>query len=184
MGLLTTSDVQLFQDWFVEMCKLRGISVKYRYVIDELETVTPHSEIKPQFSDLIDLDIIFQENPQVKTLKRLGWVSEDSSDKPYIAMLPIDTPYLQTKCRILIPPIGQAIPGRWFEITSIHSLLEYPACYTCQLAPIFETKPERTDYEETNYNYIDHLRANQPDQDAPNNFPVGPNPNFRYLKGV
>lgn len=182
MGLLTTEDVTLMQEWFKEMTYLRGISVKYRYPIDELEEVTIHSEIKDQFSELIDLDIIFQEVPEVKTLKRIGWVAEDPEDKPCIAMLPIDTPYLQVKSRILIPPIGQAIPGRWFEVSSIHSILEYPSCYTCTLAPIFETKPDKNDHSETNYNYIDAQRANQPDQDAPNNYPL--DINFQYLRGI
>lgn len=180
MGLLTTEDITMFQEWFKEMVKLRGISVIYRYPVNE--EVSIHSEIKANFSEPINLDIIFEEVPQVKTLKRIGWVSEDPNDKPYIAMLPIDTPYLQTKSRILIPPIGQAIPGRWFEVTSIHSILEYPACYTCTLAPVFESKSEKLDHSETNYNYIEHLRANQPDQDNPNNYPL--DPNFKFLRGV
>lgn len=182
VGLLTTDDVKMFQTWFTEMTKLRGISVKYVYPIDELEQVTIHSEIKSQFSEPFDLDIIFEEVPQVKTLKRIGWVAENPEDKPYVAMLPIDTPYLQTKARILIPPIGQAIPGRWFEITSIHALLEYPACYTCMLVPVFETKPDKLDHSQTNYNYVTDTRANQPDEDSPNNCPI--NPNFKFLGGV
>lgn len=177
MGLLTQQDAQMFQTWFKEMAHLRGIAVKYIYPV--IEDVTIHSEIQNQFSSEIDMDVIFEENPKVNTLKRIGWVSENSDDKPYIARLPFDAPNLQTKCRIMIPPIGQAIPGRWFEITSIHSDLEYPDCYICVLAPVFETEAPRTDHSQTNYNYIDHERANQPDEDQPANEPI--NANFTFL---
>ena len=47
---------------------------------------------------------------------------------------------------------------------------------------MFETKPEKIDHSETNYNYIEDLRANQPDQDNPNNYPI--DPNFKFLKGI
>lgn len=177
MGLLTTNDASRFQQWFKECAKLRGIAVKYIYPITE--NITQYAEIQPQFSDIHDLDIIFDENPSVKTLKRIGWVSEDSEDKPAIAHLPFDTPHLMTKSRIMIPPIGQAIPGRWFEVTSIHANLEYPDSYTVTLAPVFETKKEKTNYDQSNYNYVDHERANQPMEDAPNNdFDA----NFSFIK--
>lgn len=178
MGLLTQNDAKIFQNWFKECCRLRGIPVKYIYPVQD--DVSIYLEIHPKFSDVIDMDIIFDENPSVKTLKRIGWVSEDPEDKPAIAHLPFDTPGLQTKARILIPPIGQAIPGRWFEVTSIHSNLEYPDSYTCTLAPVFETEKAKTNYEESNYNYIEHERANQPKEDNPSNEPL--DPNFSYIK--
>ncbi len=177
MGLLTQGDAKMFQTWFREMAKLRGISVKYIYPV--IENTTIHSEIQCEFSSEIDLDILFEENPKVATLKRIGWVSEKPDDKPYIAMLPFDAPHLQTKCRIMIPPIGQAIPGRWFEITAIYSNLEYPDCYTCTLVPVFETNKTNNNHEETNFNYIHDSRANQPDEDQPANEPV--NANFQFL---
>lgn len=176
--MLTQNDAKVFQGWFKEMCKLRGISVKYIYPV--IEDVSIHAEISPSFSEVIDLDILFQQNPSVKTLKRIGWVSEDPEDKPALAYLPFDTPQLMTKARIMIPPIGQAIPGRWFEITSIHSQLEYPDCYTCTLAPVFESDKIDTDYSNTNYHHIEDERANQPQEDQPANYPL--DPNFKFIR--
>ena len=178
MGLLTNSDAAMFQHWFKEMVLLRGISVKYMYPL--AESMTIHSEIQSQFSEPVDIDCIFDDNPKIATLKRIGWVSENADDKPYIVSLPIDTPHLQTKCRIMIPPVGQALPGRWFEVTSIHVNLEYPDCYVCTLAPVFEkAEPYKTNNDQTNYNYIAHDRANQPNEDQPANYPA--NANFKFL---
>lgn len=178
MGLLTQKDASVFQHWFKECCKLHGIPVKYIYPVTE--DVSIYTEIDPNFSEVIDLDIIFDENPAIKTLKRIGWVSEDPDDKPAIAHMPFDTPHLQTEARVFIPPIGQAIPGRWFEITSIHSNLEYPDSYTCTLAPVFNSDKSKLNYDQSNYNYVKHDRANQPLEDTPSNETV--DPNFSFIK--
>jgi|GEM_PF-3820392 len=160
MGTLTREDSTLFRGFFKEMAKLRGISIEYIYPVEE--TVTIHGEIQPKFSSIFDLDIIFDSNPKIKTLKNIGWISEDSSDKPYIAYLPYDTPYVQSKARIKIPPIGVNKEGRWFEITDITEGLEFPDAYMCRLVPVYNTEDPRDDYSQTNQNYLEG--DNQPDE--------------------
>lgn len=160
MGLLTSEDSMLFRQFFVEMAKLRGITIDYIYPVDEDKTI--HGQIISKFSSPITLDIIFENNPKIKTLKNYGWVSESKDDKPYVAYLPYNTPYIQTKSRIKINPIGSDKKGKWFEITDIHESIEFPDAYICKLAPVFDTKPEQLDYDITNNNYIDG--DNQPDQ--------------------
>ena len=110
MGLLTGKDSTLFRNFFKEMTKLRGISVEYTYPVDE--EVSIHGQIFPNFSSLYNIDIIFESNPKIKTLKNYGWVSETSDDKPYVAYLPYDTPNIQTKSRIKITPIGSIKNGK------------------------------------------------------------------------
>lgn len=165
MGLLTQQDSTLFRKFFKEMAKLRGISVKYIYPVDE--DVTIYAEIKPKFSSIFNLDIIFETLPKVKTLKNYGWFSENDENKPYIAYLPYDTPHIQTKSRIQIPTIGNEKEGKWFEITDIQQALEFPDTYICKLAPIYETEDEQLNYSVTNNNYVEG--DNQPDQDVHHN---------------
>lgn len=166
MGLLTKKDARLFRFFFKEMAKLRGISVKYRYVEDTETTI--HAEFESKLSEPIDMDIIFNENPSVNTLKTIGWVSENPDDKPYIAQIPFDAPFLSTECEIEIPPFLEiASRCRKFKITSINTLLEYPDCWTCTLAPIFDNAPVKDNYDETNYNYVE--TEDQPDSDSPDN---------------
>jgi len=160
MGLLTNEDSMLFQTFFKEMTKLRGIKVQYIYPV--IEDISIHGQIFPKFSSIFDLDIMFETNPKIKTLKNYGWISEDSENKPYIAYLPIDTPYIQSKARLKINPIGSNKQGKWFEITEISEAIEYPDAYACKLAPIFINEPEKLDYSETNNNYIEG--DNQPDE--------------------
>ena len=168
MGLLTGEDSTLFRTFFKEMTKLRGLSVEYIYPVDE--TVTIHAQILPKFSSVYKLDIMFETNPKIKTLKNYGWVSEDKENKPYIAYLPYDTPYIQTKARIKIIPVGSEKVGKWFEITDIAEAIEYPDAYICKLAPVFITDQEKLNYEQTNDNYI--KGDNQPNENTQHNLSI------------
>jgi len=167
MGLLTQEDSTLYREYFKEMAKLLGISIEYIYPMPDSNEYSIHGEIQPKFSPIIPLNIIFESNPKIKTLKNVGWISEDSSDKPYIAYLPYDTPYIATKARIKIPPIGVNKEGRWFEINDITEGIEYPDAYMCKLSPIYNSDTEMLDYSETNHNYIEG--DNQPDQNTTHN---------------
>ena len=160
MGLLIGKDAQVMQKYFKEMSKLIGIPVEYVYPVEE--DITIHAEIKSKFSSFYNIDIVFDTNPAIKTLKNYGWVSENRDDKPYIGYFPIDTPEIQTKARIKITPIGVEKKGKWFEITDIQHAIEYPTSYACRLVPVFETEPEQLNYSHTNNNYLTH--NNQPDQ--------------------
>lgn len=165
MGLLTGDDSMILRDMFKECCKLRGFTVDYLFPVSE--DVSIYGQIFPDFSSIIELDIMFETNPKIKTLKNYGWVSEDKNEKPYIAYLPYDTKNLQTKARIRINPIGGNKAGRWFEITDITEAIEYPMAYACKLAPLFINDKPKLDYDSTNYNYLEG--GNQPDENTTQN---------------
>lgn len=150
MGLLTQPDSTIFRQFFKEMAKLRGIRVIYQYPIDM--KFTQYAEENPKgFSEEIEMDIIFNENPKVTTLRKYGWVSETPEDKPYTAELPYDAKNLCKGCRIsIIPPLPLA-PKRVFVITDIQSNLEFPDSWICKLAPVFFKKTgNKLDYKDKN----------------------------------
>ena len=141
MGLLTKNDSTIFRGYFKEMAKLRGITVIYQYPIDMNFTIYAE-EIPKGFSEEIPLDIIFEENPKVTTLRKYGWVSELPDDKPYMATLPFDTKNLCKGCRIHIVPPQPLADRRTFVITDIQTGLEFPDSWVCKLAPVFFNKTE------------------------------------------
>lgn len=165
MGLLTGDDSTIFRQFFKEMTKLRGISIEYIYPIED--EVSIHGEIDSKFSSIYPIDIIFETNPKIKTLKNYGWVSESPNDKPYIAYLPFDTPHIQTKARLKLPSIGGNKSGRWFEITDVTESIEFPDAYICKLVPVFNSDEPMLDYSETNHNYIEG--DNQPNESTEHN---------------
>ena len=143
MGLLVGEDSKLFRSFFKELCKLRGISIDYIYPVTEETSI--HGQIFPEFSSIFNIDIIFESTPKIKTLKNYGWVSEDKSDKPYVAYFPYDTPHIQTKARCKLYPIGSEKDGKWFEIRDINESIEFPDAYICRLAPVYISEKEKLD---------------------------------------
>ena len=139
MGYLTQKDSTMFRGYFKEVAKLRGIHVIYQYPIDM--TFTIYAEEDPKgFSEEIGMDIIFEENPKVQTLRKYGWVSELPDDKPHIATLPFDAKNLCAGCRISITPPLPLAPKKVFKITDIQANLEFPDSWVCKLVPVFEKK--------------------------------------------
>jgi hypothetical protein len=144
----------MFRNYFKEAAKLRGISVYYQFPIDM--NLTIHAEERPMaFSEKISIDIIFEQNPKVQTLRRYGWVPSQNEDKPFICSVAYDTPNLSKGCRITIPAPTPIASDSLFVITDIKMNLEFPDSYVCKLAPVFEDKKDiSTNYDSTNTNFL------------------------------
>ena len=121
---------------------------------------TIHGELRAIYADPEPIDLIFQEAPAMKTLRAIGWNSEDNSDgdKPYVIQIPYDTPDLQVGCRVHIPFSlhDNESSRKIFRITKIAVIAQIPDCYTCTIAPEFESDPIKTapDYSNTNSNFL------------------------------
>lgn len=154
MGLLTRNDATMFRHYFKEMAKLRGIRVYYQFPINM--NLTVHAEERPDaFSEKQELDIIFEQNPKVNTLRLYGWVPAINEDKPFICSVAYDTPNLSKGCRITIPSPSPIASDNIFVITDIKLNLEFPDCYVCKLAPVYKDRKDiSTDYSNSNTNYL------------------------------
>lgn len=154
MGQLFNKDATIYRKFFKEQAKLLGIHVKYRYPIDM--KFTTHGQEDPLgYSEPIELDIIFDQSPKLKTLRKLGWVSEDQSDKPYLVQLPYDTPNLQKGSLIILPsPIND--DEGVFKITDITVDQILPDSWYCKVAPKFEKMDaiKKEDYKDKPYSFL------------------------------
>lgn len=168
MGLLNRQDSKIFRQYFKEMVKLIGIQVAYMYVKDQSMTI--HSEDTSNLSAPIPLDILFDENPSIDTLNRIGWVSELNSQQPIIANLPYNTPHLSVNCRIIVESTDGTPRPRVFKITKIQSDLEYPDAYTCAIVPVFDQYEQTNSYTITNYEKINTEDSRVTSEEQPYSF--------------
>lgn len=168
MGLLTRNDAKLFRGYFDEMCKLLGQSVAYQYIVKRDMTI--HSEDNNDYSMPIRIDIIFEENPTVDTLNRLGWLTELQDQQPLIAYMSYNTPKLTVGARIMIESISGTDRPRLFKITKIGSDLEFPDCYTCALVPVFDQLPQTNTYTLVNHEKINLKGSERTSKDQPNKY--------------
>lgn len=165
MGLLNRQDAKIFRGYFNEMVKLIGQSVGYQYVVKKELTI--HSEDNSILSAPIRIDILFDENPQVDTLNRLGWVSELNQQKPIVINMPYNTPNLTVNARVTIESVDGVARPRVFKITKIVSDLEFPDAYTCAIVPVFDQYVQKNQYTLVNHEKINQDESDRTSKDQP-----------------
>lgn len=165
MGLLNRRDAKIFRGYFNEMVKLIGQSVGYQYVVEK--NLSIHSEDNSTLSMPIRIDILFDENPQVDTLNRLGWVSEVNGQKPIVINMPYNTPNLTVNARVIIESVDGVARPRVFKITKIVSDLEFPDAFTCAIVPIFDQYIQKNQYTLVNHEKINQEESNRTSKDQP-----------------
>lgn len=171
MGLLTRDDSLIFRKYFSEMCKLLGQSVGYQYITKK--EVTIHSEDNSEFSMPIRIDILFDENPSIDTLNRIGWISEINDQQPIIANLSYNTPNLTVGARIIVGSVDGTDRPRVFSISKIASDLEFPDAYTCALVPVFDQYKQKNIYTLVNTEKISEEDSKRTSQDQPGKYFTG-----------
>ncbi len=168
MGLLNRKDSLIYRSYFKEMCKLIGISVGYQYIVKKELTI--HSEENSTFSMPIRIDIIFEENPSVDTLKRYGWVTELNNQQPIICHFAYDTPWLQIGCRIIVESSDGTPRPRVFSVTKISNDLEFPDSYACALVPVFDQLVQKNQYTLVNTEKINQNGSNRTSKEQSSKF--------------
>ena len=155
MGELFKNDATLYRKFFKEQAKLLGVHVQYRYPIDLDYTLHNQADVTG-YSEPIELDIIFDQSPKLKTLRRLGFISEDPNDKPYIIQTAYDTPNLQKECLFYLPSPLPGTESRVFRVTEITMDQILPDSFYCRLAPVFEKKNvlSSKDYKDKSYSFL------------------------------
>lgn len=162
MGFLVDSGTKLYRNWFKEMCFLLGFEVEYQFVREYKETDFAEFEVYSKYSKPIKTNIVFERNPTVKTLKTLGWFSQDSDEKPYIAFLAFDIPHLTVGAKLIIPPFEElGSSNNEFIVEEITTNLQFPDCWVVKLAPSFKQKQESQEVTEvteqiqdSNFNFL------------------------------
>lgn len=160
MGELFQRDAEIFRRFFKEQAKLLGVKVYYQYPVD-MKFKVNGQEDPLGYSEMIEMNIIFDQSPKLKTLRKLGWVSEDPTDKPYLVQLPYDAPNLQKGCLLTLPSPLPLEPSKVFKITDITVDQVLPDSWYCRVAPKFENmnalspsdyKDKPNSYLNVNYN--------------------------------
>lgn len=134
--LLSEKDVKLHRQYFKEMCRLVGAKVIYRANRPNKHWTT-YAEIDSNYFEPVVVDCIFNEHPDQKTMKKLGWVAELNETASLISV-PYDLDRLQVGALFIIPSAIDNTKGRLFRVTRLSMGMIYPASITCELVPEYE----------------------------------------------
>lgn len=137
MESLIQDDIKLMRARYNEALILQGIECKYQFP----NLASSNSQGEPlidSYSELIDTHIFFESTPKVKTLKRYGWVVENSEDLPFLIHCSWDLPHFQKDCIFRIAGQYAELPERVFRVTAISYDLQAPDHLVATIIPVYD----------------------------------------------
>ena len=143
-GLLLNQNIKLHRTYFKEMVGLLGINVIYRAPRPDKHW-TIYTEIESNYEKPEVVGCIFQEHPDQKTMKNLGWVSE-LDETASIISVPYDLQGLQAGSLFIVPSGLDNAEGRLFRVVELSTIMIYPASITCKLVPEYENTFSSSQY--------------------------------------
>jgi hypothetical protein len=147
-GLLINKDIKLHRMWFKQMTALHGINCKYRAPAKNKDYDTQGDLTTGYLPEMI-VGCIFQEHPDQKSLKKMGWVAE-LQENSSIIHVPYDLPGLQVGAIFNIPSGLDDAKGRNFRVINLQNIMIYPASIACEIALEYDSADEQhliTDHE-------------------------------------
>ena len=135
-GMLLTPEIKLHRKYFLEMAKLLGIQLIYRAPLPG-KTFDEHGDLNANYYPGQVVFGIFQDHPDQKTLKKMGWVAE-LQENSSIIHVPYDLLNLQVGALFIIPSGLDKAEGRVFRVISMQNIMVYPASIACEIAPEYE----------------------------------------------
>jgi len=151
-GLLLNKDIKLHRLYFKQMVKLLGINCIYRAPLPG-KTYDGHGDLDTYYYKPELVGCIFQEHPDQKTLKKMGWVAE-LQESSSIIHVPYDLPHIQVGALFIVPSGIDQAEGRVFRVISMQNIMVYPASIACEIAPEYIDTDEKTvteNFTDTNF---------------------------------
>lgn len=153
-GMLLNKDIKLHRQYFKEMCRLLGINVIYKSLKDGKKW-TNYGEVEANYNPPQLVGCIFNEHPDQRTLKKMGWVSE-LQENASIIHVPYDLPRLEVGCLFIIPSGLDDGKGRLFRCTKLTNIMVYPASVACEIVPEYENtyRQSLNSFKNSSYNLL------------------------------
>lgn len=140
-GLLLNKDIKLHRMYFQQMVKLLGINCQFRAPMGN-KTYNKLGDLETDYHPAKTVGCIFQEHPDQKTLKKMGWVAE-LQEGASIIHVPYDLQGLETGALFLVPSGIDGAEGRMFRVISMQNIMVYPASIACEIAPEYISSDEK-----------------------------------------
>lgn len=152
--MLLNKDITLHRQYFKEMCKLLGITVIYKSLKPGMKW-TNYGEVEANYNPPQLVGCIFNEHPDQRTLKKMGWVSE-LQENASIIHVPYDLPKLEVGCLFIVPSGLDDGKGRLFRCTKLSNIMVYPASVACEIVPEYENtyRQSLNSFKNSSYNLL------------------------------
>ena len=134
--LINKEDILLQRSYFKELVTMLGVQVKHRAPRPS-KTYTTYAEIQSNYFEPETVGCIFTEHLDQRTMKKLGWNAELTTDSAVISV-PYDLNGVQQGSLFYIPSAFDNTQDRLFRVVEMSSIMIYPASLTCRLVPEYD----------------------------------------------
>ena len=137
------------------MVKLLGVNCLYKAPAEN-KHFDKLGDLKSDYKPAISVGCIFQEHPDQKTMKKMGWVAELQEGSSVIHV-PYDLEGLQVGALFVVPSGLDRAKGRLFRVISMQNIMIYPASIACELALEYESSDEQVliqDFSQNNFTVL------------------------------
>ncbi len=143
------------------MTKQYGINCIYKAPLDS-KTFDHHGDLDTHYKNGVLVGCIFQDHPDQKTLKKMGWVAE-LQENSSIIHVPYDLEDLQVGALFIVPSGLDNAKGRVFRVISMSNIMVYPASIACEIAPEYEDTTQRNEIHQFTDTTFTVLKDNEGD---------------------
>jgi len=154
-GLLINQNAKLHRMYFKQMVRLIGINCIYRAPLPGKQ-FDRYGDLDTNYYQPVLVGCIFQEHPDQKSLKKMGWVAE-LQESSSIIHVPYDLEHLEVGGLFIIPSGIDGAEGRVFRIISMQNIMIYPATIACEIAPEYRNTDSNNmvrDFSHSNFNVL------------------------------
>jgi hypothetical protein len=137
------------------MVKLLGINCQYRAPRNN-KNFNSLGDLETDYYPAETVGCIFQDHPDQKTLKKMGWVAELQEGSSLIHV-PYDLPGLEVGALFSVPSGLDNAPARLFRVISMQNIMVYPASITCEIALEYLSSDEKVqiqDFTKNNFTVL------------------------------
>lgn len=160
-GFLLNDDIKLHRLWFKQMAEMLGIKCKYRAPLPGAD-FNKQGDLESKYYPEETVACIFNDHPDQKTLKKMGWVSE-LQENSSIIHVPIDLHDLAVGALFTIPSGLDNTPGRTFRVIMMQVGMVYPASIACELAPEYASTAQVSEIHDFRHENLTVLVDNEDD---------------------
>lgn len=160
--LLNKEDIQLHRMWFTEFVSLHGIKVIFKKPVS-----TKHYDRYAELHDQVVTEgeivgCIFEEHPAERSMRKLGWNSEDQKGNPVIHV-PYDLQGLERGALFIIPSGLDNSQGRVFKVLEVSNIAIYPASIACLIGPVLESEfdPQKLDHSDKDFTVLKDIDSDE-----------------------
>jgi hypothetical protein len=131
--LINKQDILLHRSYFNELVMMLGVQVKHRAPRPD-KHYTTYAEVQSNYFEPEVVGCIFNDHPDRKTMKKLGWNAELNTEAIIISV-PYDLNGIQKDSLFYLPSAFDNTSDRLFRVTELSSIMIYPASITCRVVP-------------------------------------------------